>query len=125
MNETLRRYAQDAFARFFLTAAAAGLAFAGLLFGTFAIYRHLAPEVGDVRSAAILAVGLLAISGAAGAAALYRRTSMPAPPPAPAPETLETLLAGLIAGDAPAAPLARAALALVAGLLAGARVAKK
>lgn len=124
MSGPLRRYADAAVEKILLSAVALCFGFAGVLYGTFALYRYAAQLWGDVPAAAALSLGLLACAATVGAVAFYRRAAPPASEPGPAPATTDALLAQLVAGCAPNTPFARVGLALLAGLLAGARAPK-
>lgn len=124
MSGPLRRYADAAVEKILLGAVAFCFGVAGLLYGAFALYRTAALHWGEVTAAAFLSVGLLACAAIVGAAAFYRGPAQPAEAPGPTTATTDALLAQLVADCAPNTPFARVGLALLAGLLAGARAPK-
>ncbi|MCA3264145.1 MAG: hypothetical protein ING44_19540 [Telmatospirillum sp.] len=124
MSGPLRRYADAALEKILLGAVALCFGLAGLLYGAFALYRYAALQWGDVPAAASLSIGQLACAAIVGAVAFYRRAAAPTSEPRPLPATTDALLAQLVADCAPNTPFARVGLALLAGLLAGARAPK-
>jgi hypothetical protein len=124
MTGSLRRYADAAVEKILLAAVALCFGLAGLLYGAFAAYLYAALQWGDVAAAAALSLGLLACAAIVGALAFCRRASPPTSEPGPAPESSDALLAQFVAGCAPNTPFARVGLAMLAGLLAGARAPK-
>lgn len=124
MTGPLRRYADAAIEKILLGALALCFGLAGLLYGAFAIYRYAALQWGDVPAAAALAIGLFGCAAIVGAAGFYRSPAPPAPEPNPTSANTDALLAQVIADCAPNTPFARVGLALLAGLLAGARAPK-
>jgi hypothetical protein len=121
MTGQLRRYADAALEKILLGAVALCFGLAGLMYGTYAVYRYVALYWGDIAAAASLSVGLLAFCALVGAASYHRVALPPAPEPAPAPTSTDALLAQIVAECAPNTPFARVGLALLVGLLAGAR----
>jgi hypothetical protein len=124
MTNPLRRYADAAVEKILLGTIALGFGFAGLFYGAFAIYRYAALQWGDIPAATALSIGLLGCAAIVGAAGFYRGAATSASQPSPASANTDALLAQVVAECAPNTPFARVALALLAGLLAGARAPK-